>query len=114
MKASEIKQAVCTQLGISEFEYDQEVFNSGVHFIEFVIEDMEYILRVISYNKKYWAWWHNQFQLADMRLLASGITKIEWFDNHTPAGTLVYPADSLFEETYKEMAHKITQEAELC
>jgi len=114
MKASEIKQAVCTQLGISEFEYDQEVFNSGVHFIEFVIEDMEYIRRVISYNKKYWAWWHNQFQLADMRLLASGITKIEWYDNHTPAGTLVYPPDSLFEETYKEMAHKITQEAELC
>jgi hypothetical protein len=113
MKASEIKQAVCTQLGITEFEYDREVFESGVHFIEFVIGDFEYIKRVISYNNKYWAWWNNQFQLADMRLLNSGISKIEWYKSHSPAGTLVYPPEALFEETYAVLIDEIYKEV-LC
>ncbi len=114
MKASEIKQKVMDQIGISEFDYDHEIFESGVAFIHMICGEMKYIVRIISYNAKYWAWWNNQFQITDLRLLEKNISKTEWFNAHSPDSCIAYPPDAMFEETYAQLITEIKKEAELC
>lgn len=114
MNASEIKQKVMDQVGISEFDYDHEVFEAGVAFIHTICGEMKDIVRIISYNKKYWAWWNNQFQIADLRMLEHPITKTDWLNMHSPSECMVYPPSAMFEETYEQLISEINKEAELC
>lgn len=107
MNPIDIKKEVCSRLGITEFEYDREVFESGVQFVEDVIGEMEQIKNIISYSEKYWNWWRNQFSISDLKLLNSGISRIEWLNSHTAKGTVVCFPDLIFEESYKAMINEI-------
>jgi hypothetical protein len=114
MNTIEIKKQVCSRLGITEFEYDREVFESGVQFVEDVIGENEQIKNIISYSEKFWTWWRNQFMIADLKLLDSGINRLEWLNYHTAKNSIVYLPDAIFEETYAKLINEINKTTAVC
>ena len=69
MKPSEIKKQICQNLGVSGFAYNETMFIKGMEYLKWVSNEWEEVMKLISYNDKFWQWWNNQFYLADLRLL---------------------------------------------
>ncbi len=114
MKPSEIKNEVVARLGINEDNYNKEIFESGIVFIEFLCGDAEWHRELISRHPKFWEWWSNQFQLADYRLLTGEFNFEEWLNMHTPKGYLYSPNYPIFEKTYEELINEINKDLQPC
>lgn len=65
----QIKQRICSLLGITEEEYAAHQYTTGLNYLQLYLHGLQPATRELEGNRIFWNWWKNLWALRDLRFL---------------------------------------------
>jgi hypothetical protein len=115
MNHEQIKQRICKLLCMTDAQYAEHQYNTGLSYLQLYIRNNAPIIRELEGNKIFWAWWRNQWAMRDAKFLAAkhpdNMMAI-WLNCHDAAmlATERYPSAKILGRSYAAMIGKVIKE----
>jgi hypothetical protein len=64
-----IKRRICRLLGLTEEQYAEHQYYTGLNYLRLYIRHDDVVRRELEGHKLFWAWWRNQWAMRDAQFL---------------------------------------------
>lgn len=117
---SEIKDQVINLLGISEQEYNDNIYETGLKYLEHYIPDESpKIIRQIIGSAIFWNWWKLHWEKRDQAFCESQVIRLKerelrmiYHELHNPVSLAeeLYANGVMLGESYQHMMQELKEE----
>ena len=107
-----IQQSICKLLGITEQQYAEHQYNTGLNYLQLYLHGLQPATRELEGNRIFWNWWKNHWAIRDAQFLAEKHRGNHWaiYTNTHDAAMLaaeMRPNALVLGESYKVMIGRV-------